>query len=629
MSIPTAWPQVLNFFGTPLVIEPSPGQLSGDAGLLPIRQFDQRIGLTRAFTEVLDDPRDPDLTEHTFQEMVRSRVYGILAGYEDQNDHDTLRADPVFKLLADRSPEDADLASQPTLSRFENAITIKSLKRLRDVFIDQFIASFGTPPRHLTFDLDAVDDPAHRHQQLTFWHGYYDQNQYLLLVLTCADNDQFVMLSLRPGNVHAALGADDDVAYLVTRLRQVWPDVALHFRGDCGFGVPALYDVCQGLRVSTTFGLSAHAVLQRETEGLLAEAVAAYERERQAARQQEPPRPSVPSRLFTGFGYQAGTWPQARWVVAKAEANDRGTNRRFVVTNRPGAALLPGPTDDESAARGESENRNKEFKCDLAMDRLSDHRFVANYFRLSLQAAAMNLLARWRRFIAEPLPAVVADPEAAALTSPSGEAALPVAETCGSVEALTGTTRQHHFRLRRQRDPLTGPARRGRLIRVRWMARLASPSAPCAPRRRTGAFPAALPSRRLAEALGGTVFERPRLFHETNAASGPSRPRATTGGSHPRGKGRLRRRRAQAPKPPASDGSGSRRPRTAFAAATAPVPALGGRVAICTPRLRDAGGAQLPGSGVSRAVRCFGRCDRRAQCNRLLTGVTTSAAASA
>ena len=117
MILSPAWPQVLDFLGTPVVIEPSPGQLSSDAGLLPIRQFDQRISLTQAFAEALDDRRDPDLTEHTFLEMVRSRVYGILAGYEDQNDHDTLRHDPVFKLVADRSPEDDDLASQPTLSR--------------------------------------------------------------------------------------------------------------------------------------------------------------------------------------------------------------------------------------------------------------------------------------------------------------------------------------------------------------------------------------------------------------------------------------------------------------------------------------------------------------------------------
>jgi hypothetical protein len=321
------------------------------------------------------------------------------------------------------------------------------------VFLYQFISSFDSPPRHLTFDLDAVDDPAHGHQQLTFWHGYYDQNQYLLLVISCADNDQFVMLSLRSGNVHAALGADDDVAYLVSRLRRAWPDVTLHFRGDSGFGVPAMYEVCEGLYVSYTFGVSANAVLQRDTEGLLAEAVAGYERERQAARQQEPPRAPVPSRLFTGFWYQAGTWPQPRWVVAKAEANDRGTNRRFVVTNRPGAVVLPEPTYDDYAARGESENRNKEFKCDLAMDRLSDHRFVANYFRLYLHATAMNLLVRLRRSIAEPLPA---DSVAAGMAAPSqaGEDSSPASGMDVPAEVLTGAERRRHFRSRRQGDPL-------------------------------------------------------------------------------------------------------------------------------------------------------------------------------
>jgi hypothetical protein len=127
------------------------------------------------------------------------------------------------------------------------------------------------------------------------------------------------MLSLRHGSAHAALGADDDVAYLVTRLRRVWPDVVLHFRGDCAFGVPDMYEVCERFRVFYTFGLTANAVLQRETEGLLAEAITTYERERQEARQLEPARAVLPSRLFAGFWYQAGTWPCARFVVAKAE----------------------------------------------------------------------------------------------------------------------------------------------------------------------------------------------------------------------------------------------------------------------------------------------------------------------
>lgn len=437
MSRPPAWQATFDFFSLPVVVEPAAGQLTSDAGLWPFRQLDPRLGLTAAFARVLNDPRDPDLTEHPLLEMVRSRVYGILAGYEDQNDHDTLRTDPVFKLLADRAPDAAPLASQPTLSRFENHIDIPSLKRLRDLFIDQFLASFTRPPRRLTLDLDAVDDPAHGHQQLTLWHGYYDQNQYLPLCITCPDNDPFVMLSLRPGNVHAALGADADLEYLVGRLRQVWPDVVIVVRGDSAFGIPALYEVCERLRRDDTFGLTAHARLQRQTEALLNQALATSEADRQAAPAAEPPRPAAPARLFTGFWYQAKTWERARYVVAKVEAQAPGTNRRFVVTNRPGAELLPGPTYDADVERGDSENRNKEIKCGLAMDRLSDHRFCANYFRLYLHALAMNLLVRLRRQIAAP-PELAADPDAAAVPA----------------EAQTGAERQRQFRARRQRDPL-------------------------------------------------------------------------------------------------------------------------------------------------------------------------------
>ena len=178
----------LDFFKPlPIQIEVSDTPLTSDAGLLPLRQFDQRIGLTKQFAAVLDDPRHPDLIEHSLTEMVRMRVFGILAGYEDQNDHDTLRTDAVFKLIADRSPTDTDLASQPTLSRFENQVNIASLKRLRKVFVDQFIASFAEPPLSLTFDLDAVDDPTYGSQQLTLFHAFYEQYQYLPLVITSAE----------------------------------------------------------------------------------------------------------------------------------------------------------------------------------------------------------------------------------------------------------------------------------------------------------------------------------------------------------------------------------------------------------------------------------------------------------
>lgn len=420
-SQPAALLQFDFFRPLPIHIHVADAPLTSDAGLLPLRQFDQRIGLTQQFAAVLDDPRDADLIEHSFMEMVRMRAFGILAGYEDQNDHDTLRTDPVFKLIAERLPTDADLASQPTLSRFENQINVASLRRLRQVFVDQFIASFAQPPLALTFDLDAVDDPAYGSQQLTLFHAFYEQYQYLPLVITSAETGQVVMVSLRHGTAAACLGADDDLAYLVTRLRAAWPNVRIQVRGDGGFGNPTMYEVCERLQITYTFGLSTNAVLQRASEELLAEAVRLWDERRE------------PQRLFDGFWYQAGSWPVSRFVVVKAEANAQGTNRRFVVTNRAGASSYLEATYDEYVLRGESENRNKELKCGLGMDRLSDHRFVANYFRLYLQAAALNLLVRLRREIARP-------PQA-----PEGDA---------PAEALAGEARKQYQNARRREDPL-------------------------------------------------------------------------------------------------------------------------------------------------------------------------------
>ena len=149
------------FPSRPVEVELSSSPLSSDAGLLPIRQFDERIRLTEQFAAALEDRRHPKFIEQSLLSMVRQRIYGIVADYEDQNDHDTLRSDPIFKLIADRLPEDPDLSSQPTLSRFENAVKIPDLDRLRDVLVDVFIQSFDQPPRHLTLDIDAFDDPAH------------------------------------------------------------------------------------------------------------------------------------------------------------------------------------------------------------------------------------------------------------------------------------------------------------------------------------------------------------------------------------------------------------------------------------------------------------------------------------
>jgi Transposase DDE domain group 1 len=470
VSIQPAVQLAFDFFQkVPVIVEVSTAQLSSDAGLLPFRELDERLGFTETFAAVLDDPRDPDKRKHTFAEMARARIYGILAGYEDQNDHDILRADPVLKLVAGRSPAADPLASQPTLSRFENMINIPSLKRLRDVFIDQFLASFAEPPRRLTFDFDAVDDPAHGAQQLVLFHGFYEQYQYLPLVVTCAENDQIVLLSLRAGNAHAALGADDDLEYLVRRVRAVWPEVQIYIRGDAGFGMPWMLDMSQRLGVDYSYGLASNAVLKRLSERLLEQAEAAYEMDRQQAKREGGPVPPT-RRLFDAFWYRAKSWRYPRWVIVKAEANAQGSNRRFVLSNRPGAQVLPEAAYDDYAGRGESENRNKEFKCGLAMDRLSDHRFLANFFRLYLHAAALNLVVRLRRMIAVPLAAqeqafdALTDPsedELSASVAPSPpqilrDNGLSTAEVELPAEALPEPARRRYFGRRRRHDPLGG-----------------------------------------------------------------------------------------------------------------------------------------------------------------------------
>ena len=370
MSIQSVPLLSFDFFPSrPVQIEISPAPLTSDAGLLPIRQFDDSIRLTEQFAAAIEDKRDPKFIEQSLLSMVRQRIFGILADYEDQNDHDTLRSDPVFKVIADRLPDDPDLSSQPTLSRFENAVSIADLWRLRDVLVDEFIQSFDKPPGHITLDLDAFDDPAHGNQQLIMFHGYYEQHQYLPIAVTCAENDMVVLVGLRHGTCPATLGVDNDLRYLVERLRAVWPDIHIHVRGDSGFGVPLMYNVCKELRLSYTLGIGMNSRLRELSDELLKQAIKDFEQTK------------TPQRLFLAVQYQAQTWPVPQPLVIKVEAHAQGTNRRAVVTNRPGWDVLPSAVYDEYAERGESENRNKELKCGLKADRLSDHRFMANFFR--------------------------------------------------------------------------------------------------------------------------------------------------------------------------------------------------------------------------------------------------------
>jgi len=372
----------------PVDVQRVEGQSSSDAGLLPIRQADERLGYTRAMAACLSDARREP--EHTAIEMLRQRLYGVLADYEDCNDHDALRGDPIFKMLAERKPNDPSLASQPTLSRFENAVDIPALLRILDFLCESGARRLrerngGSLPPRVVFDLDATDDPAHGRQQLVLFHGYYNQHQYLPLIISEPTTQHVFCAWLRPGAVHAAAGADEEIVRIGQRLRAERGDIALHFRGDAGYGVPWMYQACEAQGYTYTFGLSSNKRLAALAQPLLDRAIEGYKNS------------GVKQRLFTHFTYRAGSWDRDRMVVAKAECQAAGTNLRFVITNLPVASDADArQIYDDYVQRGASEQRMDELKNGLHADRLSCHRFLANFWRLLLHTAALNLL-NWVR----------------------------------------------------------------------------------------------------------------------------------------------------------------------------------------------------------------------------------------
>lgn len=379
--------------GKSIEIEQVDENLTTDAGLIAFEQLDQKLGWTSSFSRLIHDRRSR--CEHTIESVVRQRVYGILAGYEDQNDHDSLRSDPMFKLIAGRDPQGDDLASQPTISRIENLVTPADLLRLESWFIDRFVESFQTEPSQLTLDIDTFDDPTHGHQQLTFFHGFYNQYQYQVRVITCAENDMTVLPVLLFGSAHVSLGAAEDLQRVIKALRCRFPDVKIHVRADSGFATPRIYAMLEDIpQVVYSIGYSMNSKVQRLSNDLLEQTVADYEKTGQ------------PQRTFMLMDYQAGSWSESRTVVVKCEVNAQGTNRRAVVTNRPGVAVCPQGVYDEYVDRGESENRNKELKCELSADRLSDHRYMANLFRVMMHTMSANLIVQVRSIVSDPPPVV-------------------------------------------------------------------------------------------------------------------------------------------------------------------------------------------------------------------------------
>jgi len=358
------------------------GDISSDGGLVLVAEADERLRLTKRLSAVVADPRQPGKVWHGIEELIAQRVYQIACGYEDCNDADDLRSDPIFKTAVGRLPESGrDLASQPTLSRLENSVTRTELYRMSEVFVELFIAKYrhGCPQR-IVLDFDATDDPTHGQQQLAGFHGFYDEHCYLPLIVTAQVDggpDELLVAMLRPGRLHAGRHALAVLKRLVARLRDAWPGVKILFRADSGFALPDIYDWCEANGVDYLIGLITNSRLRALAEPHLEQARAEYEHSGQKVR-----------RIHHEL-YAAESWPHERRVLIKAEVAEKGDNARFVVTSLTGEAE---GLYDQYAQRGESENRIKELKCDLQMDRTSCHRFVANQFRVILHAAAFVLL---------------------------------------------------------------------------------------------------------------------------------------------------------------------------------------------------------------------------------------------
>jgi hypothetical protein len=385
------------------------GCLVSDAGLLAVRALERPLRVIADLAQRLPDPRSPRHVEHSAEALLTQAVYQILAGYPDCNDAQHLRGDPLFQILADVSPAAGNpLASPSTLARFQYAFTRRQarlpredrpallearaaqtgrIKVLNDYLVDLFIRTRRAAPAEVILDVDASDDPVHGHQALSGYHGYYRQHQYLPLFVYDGATGFPLAAWLRPGTVHASLGAADVLDAIVTRLRAAWPGVRIKVRSDNGLAVPGLYDYCEAHDLPYAFGYATNPVLQRAT----AQALADLELYHHWYGHREP----TVQRFESLADYRAESWPRPRRIVAKVEVTPQGSQRRFAVTNLAGppAAVYR----DFYVQRGKvPEQPIGEMKNGLRADRLSACGFCANAFRLLVHTLAYAIVVLFR-----------------------------------------------------------------------------------------------------------------------------------------------------------------------------------------------------------------------------------------
>jgi len=368
------------------------GALSTDFGPLLLSGVDRQIGLTQRLAGAFDDKRHPAYVDHPLPDLLAQRIYQICCGYEDGNDANSLRVDPMFKLGVGRKPLDTDndLASAATFSRLENAATPRDLYRIARAFVDQFIDSYDKPPKVIVLDMDHSEDQAHGQQELSFYNHHYRSYCYLPLFIFEGLSGKFITAALRPGK--RPTGAENAmiVKRVLKHLRAAWPKTHIILRGDGHFSNPELMQLAlDDQHTDFIFGLGGNTVLSRLAKPYLdatrqAHALRCANAER--CGQSAPPR----TRTYHEVEYAAQSWPQSFRVIHKAEIMTLGDNARFVVTSLD----LPSPEclyRDLYCARGQDENYIKHMKNDLASDRTSDHLFLANHLRLFFSCAAYVL----------------------------------------------------------------------------------------------------------------------------------------------------------------------------------------------------------------------------------------------
>ena len=359
------------------------GDLTSDAGVVLLAAADRQVGVTSAMVAALEDRRDPAKVKHPLHDLLRERIYAIAQGYEDANDLDRLKDDPALKLACGRLPASGDaLASQPTLSRLDNAVTPRALRTLAVALARQVVAQLPANATAVVLDIDATEDPCHGQQQFECFNKFYDAHCYLplLLYVTGPDGAQRLLGALlRPGNKKGTQGLGTLLKWAVRLLRQRFPGLRIVLRGDSGFGNATVLRWCQALQIGYRLCVAQNAVLQERSIAV----------QMDAALLVTHPRAGEDGQEFGEFRYQAGTWRQEERVIVKAEVTQGKLNPLFVVTSE---YATPEAEYRHYCARGDRENRIKEFKLDLASGRTSCHRFWANQFRLLCHQAAYLLM---------------------------------------------------------------------------------------------------------------------------------------------------------------------------------------------------------------------------------------------